>query len=96
MVVDRAWREDTGIVERGRADDEEWEYRLFACREAADTQEQIKGQSHKAEGPGDQGDGFACSWRSGHRGDHRMMAAIGASTSLDQCINSPPTVPMRY
>ena len=62
VVVDRAWREDTGIVEGGRADDEEWEYRLFARREAADTQEQIKGQCIKHEGPGNQGDGFACSW----------------------------------
>ena len=71
VVVDRARREDAGVVERGRADDEEREYRLVAGHEAADAQKQIKGECIEREGPGDQGGGFARSLRAGDRRDHK-------------------------
>ena len=92
----RAGREDADEVERRAADHEDGRTRPVAANRARDAHEQRTGRGRRAAAARPPARRFRRRHAARQSRNRRMIAAIGASTSLDQCMTKPPSSPMRY
>ena len=97
VVVDIAWREDADEMQCRRADDDDRQHRPIAADGALPILIRKNIASAKsASGQAIRATVSPIAMLPVTAATASMIAAIGASTSRDQCMTKPPSGPMRY